>query len=265
MKLRKRHAELGTRRFARWVLLKRIGKPALRRLDRFMASQSSVGEAVIFENARFPWVTELEADWKTIRRELNGVLLRRETLPSMQQIQPDQYKVSPDDKWRIFVFSGFGYPSQRNRARCPETARHLDRIPGLTSAFFSLLAPGKHVPRHVGVTKGLLRCHLGLKIPKDTEKCVMELDGGRFHWEEGRAVVFDDTYKHEVRNDTDEERVVLLLDFVRPMRWPGRAAWRCAAGLLRLSPFVRSARRNQLAWEARTGSPGAPTVEALFR
>jgi beta-hydroxylase len=40
------------------------------------------------------------------------------------------------------------------------------------------------------------------------------------HWEEGRSVVFDDTYMHEVWNETDEERVVLFVDFTRPLPFP---------------------------------------------
>jgi len=43
----------------------------------------------------------------------------------------------------------------------------------------------------------------------------------------------------------------LLLDFERPMRWPGRLAWRAVRVLLRVSPFVRDARRNQQDWERR--------------
>jgi beta-hydroxylase len=263
VKLRERHAALGSRGFARWFLLKRIGKPIVRRVDAFMAGQSTVGDAVVFDTRLFPWVAELEADWKRVREELDAVLRDRETLPPLAQIQPDQGKIAPDDRWRAFFFTGFGHPSERNRARCPETARLLGRIPGLTSAFFSVLAPGSRVPPHVGITKGLLRCHLGLKVPRQAERCTMTVGGERFHWQEGRAVVFDDTRRHEVRNDTDEERVVLLLDFERPMRPAGRLAWRGISALLRASPYVRDARRNQAAWEARTAD--VPALEALLR
>jgi beta-hydroxylase len=32
---------------------------------------------------------------------------------------------------------------------------------------FSMHEPGTHLPRHRGVTKGMVTCHLGLKIPAD--------------------------------------------------------------------------------------------------
>ncbi|MDJ0866563.1 MAG: aspartyl/asparaginyl beta-hydroxylase domain-containing protein [Myxococcota bacterium] len=265
MRLRERYAELGPKRFARWFLIKRMGKPIVTKLDQFMASQSLIGDRVVFPSELFSWSADFEANWKAVRDELDAVLARRDAVAPIQEIQPDQYKVSPDDKWRVYFFCGFGYWSQRHRAECPETTRLLDQVPGLTAAFFSVLSPGKHVPLHTGVTKGLVRCHLGLKVPRGGERCMMHIADQHFTWEEGKVVVFDDKWKHEVWNDTDEERVVLLFDFVRPMRWPGRAAWWVASNLLRVSPFVRDARRNQLAWEERTDAPTGPELEAMIR
>ena len=35
----------------------------------------------------------------------------------------------------------------------------------MKSAFFSILAPGKHIPKHYGKHKGIIRYHLALKVP----------------------------------------------------------------------------------------------------
>jgi ornithine lipid ester-linked acyl 2-hydroxylase len=68
-------------------------------------------------------------------------------------------------------------------------------------------------------------------------------------WEEGRCVVFDDTYRHEVWNDSDEVRAVLLIDVHRPFRpWAARVN-RMILRLFRLTPFVRDAIRKHKAWE----------------
>ncbi len=258
--LRRRYDELGPLRFARWFLLKRIGKGIFGLLDDFIATQSKVGNPPVFDGASFPWIAELEADWKSVRRELEALLEHRELLPTLQSIQPDQANISADDQWRTFVLRGFGHRSDRNCDRCPETARALERVPGLISAWFSILAPGKHVPRHRGITCGVVRCHLGLKVPnRDRGRCEMQVEDVTFRWEEGRVVLFNDRCKHEVWNDTDEERVVLIFDVERPMSWAGRAANRVILWLLRLSPFVRDAQRNQQAWEDRVEGilPGA--------
>ena len=81
---------------------------------------------------------------------------------------------------------------------------------------------GYHIPAHRGVSKGIVRAHLGLIIPKDAEKCRIRVGDQIKVWHPGEIFVFDDTYEHEVWNETPEERVILLFDFDRPMRFWGR-------------------------------------------
>lgn len=266
MQLAERYRTHGAKAFARWVLVKRIGKPIVRRVDRFLASQSRVGNPEIFDKELFSWVAGLEASWREIRRELDPLLEQRERLPRIAEIQPDQARINPDARWKTFWFSGFGRESARNRSLCPATARALDRIPNVELALFSILGASVHIPRHAGVTKGLVRCHLALKVPREAGRVVMQVGSRRFHWEEGRAIVFDDTFRHEVWNDSDEERAVLLIDTRRPMRRPGRAAFAIVRALLRLSPFVRDGWRNQERWEREDGAAfeSTPRLGALL-
>lgn len=69
-------------------------------------------------------------------------------------------------------------------------------------------------------------------------------------WAEGETLVFDDTYEHEVWNDSNETRVVLLLQFNRPLRNPGKWIAATFLHMVRRSPFVQDARRNIAAWNA---------------
>lgn len=233
----------------RWV--RKLGKKMLRGLFGFLGRQSLVGNPVVFDAAQFPWTAELEAHWRDIRAEVEPLLTFRDRLPNFQDISPDQYKISTDDKWKTYIFYGFGYRSERNCARCPKTAQLLAKIPNLQTAFFSILAPGMHIKAHRGVTKGLLRCHLGLIVPEPRDKCVMRVGDHLCQWEEGKSLVFDDTAQHEVWNETAGERVVLLLDFHRPLRFPGTLVSRALLSGLRMSAYVREARRNEIAWEDR--------------
>ena len=249
MDLRTRYRKHGAIGFARWFLIKRVGRGILVATDRFFARQSLVGDPPVIDGRALPWVADLEASWKAVRHEVDGLLAKRELLPPIHEIQPDQYNLSKGDLWKTCFLFGYGARSERNCARCSETVRLLDRIPGVTLAWFSILAPGTHIPRHAGITKGVIRCHLGLVVPRGPGRCELEVDGTYNHWEEGRLLLFDDSRRHEVWNETAEERVVLLFDVVRPMRRPGRALMSAVAQIMRLSPFVRTARRNQLAWE----------------
>ena len=68
-------------------------------------------------------------------------------------------------------------------------------------------------------------------------------------WDEGRTIVFDDTYHHEVWNDTDESRVILLVQFRRPTGWLGRKVGDIFLGAVRRSRFVQDARSSLGDWE----------------
>jgi len=240
--------KLRARRRAR---VKKLGKQALRALFDFLGRQSRVGDPTVFDSAQFPWTKELEAHWERVRAEVEALLELREYLPSFQSISPDQSRISDDDRWKVYVLYGFGYRSERDLRRCPETARLLGKIPDLETAMFSILSPGKRIKPHRGITKALIRCHLALIVPRDRASCAMRIGDHVYEWEPGKTLLFDDTTQHEVWNDTGEQRVVLLLDFRRPLRPLGDLVCRALLRLLRMTAYVKDARRNQAAWEER--------------
>ena len=98
----------------------------------------------------FDWIRELESHWTTIRSELDEVLSYRDELPNFQDISVDQASITDDDGWKTYFFSGYGFKSEANRARCPKTTELLDQVPGLTTAFFSILSPHKRIGAHRG-------------------------------------------------------------------------------------------------------------------
>jgi beta-hydroxylase len=226
-----------------------------------MARSTLVGDVAIFDNQLFPWVKDFEDATFAIQRELAAVLVHRDRIPSIGEVQPDQDNIS-DPSWKAFFFFGYKQRAERNCRLCPETTRALERIPGLNSAFFSVLAPGRHIPPHRGLSKGQLRGHLALVVPRRGGRCWMEVDGQPIDWVEGKFFAFDDSRKHQVWNDTPEERVALIIDFERPMRWPGRLAYRVMWLMVRFSPYFRDGQRNQKAWDERFADPGAPPTDA---
>lgn len=220
-------------------------------VGKILAAQSLVGNPPVFDPDLFPQVDLLEHNWTTIRDELDIVLKGREAIPPFQKISPDQDRIAKGDFWKTFIFYGFGFRIERNCARCPKTVELLERIPNLKTAWFSIISPKYHVPAHRGVTKGLVRIHLGLRIPKEREKCYMRVDKHKCVWEEGKCIVFDDTFEHEVHNDTDEERVVLLVDFDRPLKLPGRLLNRFFLSAIRRTAYVQDSLENIKSWEER--------------
>jgi len=224
----------------------RIGKKLRRKVDVLIERSSLVSNAPVIDARDFAWTQILRDDCSTILAEACAVLRNPEAVPLLDEVSPDHKRIAPPGKWRSFFLRGYGCDIDDNMARCPNTTALVRKIPGLNSAFFSILAPGAHIPPHRGVTKGLLTCHLGLIVPEGNVR--MRVGSEIVSWHEAETLVFDDTYEHEVWNDTDQTRVVLLVQFARPLRAPGK--WLADLFLwgVKHTAFVREARDNVALW-----------------
>jgi ornithine lipid ester-linked acyl 2-hydroxylase len=228
-----------------------IGERALVPVERFIGRRSLVGDATFFPLERFPWVEHIERNWTVIRDELEHVLEDQSALPSFQEISTDQIEITDDDRWKTFFLYGYGFEAKLGVEMCPRTAALMREIPGMTTAMFSILSPQKHILAHRGPYKGVLRYHLGLVVPDDAESCRIRVGEDIRHWQDGRSMIFDDTFDHEVWNDTEQTRVVLFVDVLRPLPFPESAINRLIVKAIAISPFVLDAKRNQEAWERR--------------
>ena len=74
-----------------WQAIKQPAFKALQGIERATVRYSEVGDKTFFENEEFPWIKDLETNWKVIRAELDEVLKERETVPSFQDVsqRPD--------------------------------------------------------------------------------------------------------------------------------------------------------------------------------
>jgi beta-hydroxylase len=245
-------------RFNLRKMLKRAIKPPMKRLghaiEDWVAGQSPFGNSSIIDAQAFEWVERLEKNSGVIRQELIALLSGQTHLPNIQELSPRQMNLSKADGWKTYFFFLLGHRIEESYRRCPETGKLLDSIPDVTLAFFSVLAPGMHIKRHRGSYKGVVRCHLGLIVPEPRTAVRMRVGEEMIHWEEGKCVIFDDTHKHEVWNDTDSLRVVLLLDVCRP--FPGwlRRVNKAVLGLAYYGPEVRRLVRIQRQWEAQSSA-----------
>jgi len=228
-----------------------VGERALAPLERSVCARCPLGDRPFFDPAELPWTGRLESGWREIRAELEGLLARLAELPSFQGISSDQRSLTADDRWKTAFLLGYGHRSPLLARLCPRTVAHLQGVPGLVRAMFSILAPGRRIPPHRGPYKGLLRYHLGLIVPREAQRCWIRVDNQIRYWHEGGSLLFDDTFEHEAANETEELRAVLFLDVLRPLPAPERQINKAIVKAIALSPFLREAVRNQRGWERR--------------
>ncbi len=185
--------------------------------------------------ADYPELLRLEAAHPDIRSECERLLGFRSRITDMSKLG-GQYteRGIHTIKWKAFMLKS-GTFIEENCALAPKTAAVLRPLTNVYNAFFSILEPHQYVTPHWGYYKGFLRYHLGVVIPNDNadEKCWLRVNVDRadnakrdkalierahkFHWSNGRGVMFDDTNLHDAANESDEVRVVLWLDVARKL------------------------------------------------
>jgi aspartyl/asparaginyl beta-hydroxylase (cupin superfamily) len=244
-----RFATAGIKPMARPSLTTRVFMRIVAWVERLNLRCSTVGNPPIYDRAVFPWVAEVERATPAIRAELERVLKRQDELPGFHELSSDVATISTDRGWKTFLLCGYGFRSAANIAACPATWTACRKIPGLITAMFSILEPGKHLPPHRGPYNGVLRLHLGLIVPSPREHLGIRVENRLYRWREGEAVVFDDAYEHEAWNRTAHTRVVLFVDFIKPTRQPARLLNWLLLHLAAFTPFIREGLDNQKAWE----------------
>ena len=180
-----------------------------------------VGPATLDVESDFPDAPRFIEHWHGIRDEASAIAEHLERVPRFHDFMPEQAEISANDRrdWRLFILKAYGTDVARNMARCPLLTSIAQSSPDVLSASLSFLAPGKHIPRHRGPFRGVLRFYLGLSVPLGEDgrpAVVLTIDGIEHRIGNGECLLWDDTYPHEVLNRSDQVRAALLLDVKRP-------------------------------------------------
>ena len=183
--------------------------------DRRIATPSTLDAAHYFPNAE-----RFASALPDIRHEALAVAGRLDNVPRFHDLMPEQAEISANDgrDWRMFLLKAYGVPVEKNLRRCPTIAALLAETPEAVSCVLSFLAPGKHIPRHRGPFRGILRYHLMLSVPCDERgvpACELNVDGVPYLLAEGEGLLWDDTFPHEAWNRSNDVRIALLLDVWR--------------------------------------------------
>ncbi|XP_036452335.1 aspartyl/asparaginyl beta-hydroxylase isoform X5 [Colossoma macropomum] len=159
-------------------------------------------------------VRMLERNWMTIRDEALAVLDTSSGL-----FLPEDENLRETGNWGQFTLWQQGRKVGTSCQSVPKTCAFLERYPEATSCKrgqikFSVMQPGTHVWPHTGPTNCRLRMHLGLVIPRTG--CRIRCTNQTREWEEGKVLIFDDSFEHEVWQDADSYRLIFIVDVWHP-------------------------------------------------
>jgi hypothetical protein len=164
----------------------------------------------IHDRRRLPWVATLESSFAVIQQEFSQLLEAGADFANVHRAHTSA------GEWAAAYLWAFGRRIDDTCRRCPETVRALAAIPGVAqfgTTLFSALAPHTQIAPHHGYTNAKLRCQLPLRVPAG---CRLKVGDQEVEQQEGRCIVFDDSFLHCAWNDSDEARFVLVFDFFHP-------------------------------------------------
>jgi aspartyl/asparaginyl beta-hydroxylase (cupin superfamily) len=164
-----------------------------------------------YEANEFEWAQVLEREYPVIKKELVRIL--GESGAGFKGYMSEANL--RHHGWNTFNFFFGGKKFEENCERCPETTRILESLPRFEKdhIMFSSLNPHAKIPRHTGPMNGILRGHLGMVVPQG---CYIRVGPEERTWEEGKMLVFDDSFEHEVWNHSEFVRIVLFMNFWHP-------------------------------------------------
>ncbi|MEV7242072.1 aspartyl/asparaginyl beta-hydroxylase domain-containing protein [Streptomyces sp. NPDC003236] len=163
------------------------------------------------DTAAQPWVAGMEAAYEDIKAEFLALREAEARFAPYEDLYTkelgwqgwDTYQIYRDGAWR-----------DEARERCPKTCEALGATPhGPRDGMFTVLNPGVHITPHTGGVNLLLTAHLPLIVPPG---CAIKVGDDERGWEEGKVILFDDSFIHEAWNRGTQQRAVLLWDVWHP-------------------------------------------------
>ncbi len=184
------------------------GDPAQRPLD----YHPGLVPQPVYEAGLFPVCRYLEEHCPIIQSELTTCLEQ-----AVVAFHPVEEPLVSTGGWDELVFYEGGIRHHSAARLFPATAALVDALPEDVKScgviMLSRLQPGTHIMAHCGLTNRRLRVHLGLKIPDDA---ILRIGPHFLQWEEGKCLVFDDSFEHEIWQFGASARLVLLVDMPHP-------------------------------------------------
>jgi aspartyl/asparaginyl beta-hydroxylase (cupin superfamily) len=158
------------------------------------------------------WASELEENYNLFRTEIENFIKE-----NPKQYKPYNLKsLNANSGWSTITFKTWGINVNSNLNQANTIGGFLRKYPEILSFAVSKMASKTTIKSHYGDTNAIWRCHFGIKIPATLPHCGIEVKGESKSWEEGKVLAFCDAFNHQAWNQTDEERVIVIFDVLRP-------------------------------------------------
>jgi len=188
------------------------------RTDEFLNLDEYFKNYVNFENDYIEIKDEISTYLD--REGIKNISLTRDSFSGQNEYIGNDVKINENGDetgWRLMTLKVGDEITNKCYENFSKLAKLLENHSEIVSCVLSILEPNTMIPIHVGYYKGIIRYMLPLIVPDDKDNCFLWVNGLKYSWTEGKSVLWDDIYPHKVYNNTNQNRVLLYMDVVRPI------------------------------------------------
>ena len=168
-----------------------------------------------YDPAQFPALALLTQHFELIRNEL---IQKVQPLNQLNWLAtfPNYVNAPSPQSWDVFTLLFFCMNHVKNQTISKETTQIIKQISSIISCDFSRMKANTQILPHRGYTRMVLRGHLPLIVPQG-DLCGIKVGDEIAIHEEGKLILFDDSFEHSAWNNSDEDRIVLMFDIPNPL------------------------------------------------
>ena len=174
-------------------------------------SQYKSSDAAFVDLMSYQGMKNLEDNWQQVLTEFKNYSQKHEI-----DFHFNNMMVEKPKSWRVRSLRVWGTEIFDVQKEFPVTMQLFNHIPNVLTIGFNILEPKSKIKPHCGDTNAIYRCHLGLQIPINEKACVMKVLDVEKNWSNGKLIAFEDAHLHEAWNDSDEIRIILIFDILKP-------------------------------------------------
>lgn len=165
------------------------------------------------------WVNDFLKDIDLIIDEWNSYRLKSNFGTPIDELSDVQKHLNTDKKWKSVLLYVYSYFNKKEIESFPKLKKLVQKHQhSLNLVLFSTTEAGKHILPHRGSNFGVLRLQIGIDI-KYPNDCCLRVEDKKVFLKEKEVFIFDDTFTHEIANNSQSYRTVLIIDYFRPYPW----------------------------------------------
>lgn len=162
----------------------------------------------------------LQSKFEEMQNEWEVYKMQHESLGiAIDELSKEQVELNKDKKWKSLFLFGYGHMNNSLAKEFPTLFEFIKKYKKqINLVMISTSEGGKHIPPHKGNNHGVLRMQMGIDV-EYPEQCFLRVEDKKYYLKEKEFFVFDDTFEHELFNNSSSHRTVLIIDFFKPLPW----------------------------------------------